>query len=123
MPVAETAAVTDIRQILGDFTALAFLGTAFIMVIRWLVIRMTDDIKNNTKSLKGLQLAQLELFKALMLHDARVRGVNPTAGKDAEEAHQIAAEEYRVVQASLTHLQEMIKRSMAEDAPARRSLL
>ncbi len=72
-----TADSTSFLDTFGEFTALAFLGIAFLMTTRWLIGRLTDDIKANTTNLRLMHVSQLESMKLILAHDARVLpGIN-----------------------------------------------
>ena len=94
----------------GAVAGIVQLGFAICVasfLIWWLTSSMKKAIDANTIATINSQLMLIELIKIVMVHDAQIRGVNPTAGKDATEAHQVAAQVYQQTMLRIEHLEEV----------------
>lgn len=105
--------VTPIMQ----FGAVGFLGVAFLLVMRWMMFSMTKELTGVANAIRTLSLTQLDLHKTLIMHDAQIRGVNPSAGKDLPDSCEKALDEYRKVLAALDGTGEVIKKSIENTPP------
>jgi|TARA_B100000902_G_C26924808_1_gene723477 hypothetical protein len=92
--------------------AVGVLGAAFIIVIRWMLEQMTSKLNDVSIALKAGSLVQLDMHKTLIVHDAQIRGVNPTAGNDVTEMHANALAEYQKVLQSVERTADVIRESM-----------
>lgn len=95
-----------------QLSALAVLGTAFLLVLRWMLNQMTSKLSDVANAIRAHSLVQLDMHKTLIKHDAQVRGVNPSVGDDATEAHERAAGEYSGILSTLENTAETIKLAM-----------
>lgn len=92
--------------------AVGVLGTAFLLVLRWMLHKMSGQLDDVGKSIRALALVQLDMHKTLIMHDAQIRGVNPSAGKDETDAHATARDEYEKVLAALNATSETIRATL-----------
>ena len=96
----------------AQFGAVGILGLAFLLVLRWMLNRMSTQLDEVGRSIRVHALTQLDMHRTLIMHDAQIRGVNPTAGEDETDAHRKAADEYTKVLAALESTSETIKASL-----------
>ena len=76
----ESAAIESLVQ-------LGFAVSVAAWLVYWLTGTMKRSIDSLTNSISSLHLLIVDLYMVLITHDAQVRGVNPSAGKDATDAH------------------------------------
>lgn len=91
-----------------QWTALTFLGVAFLFLIWWLVRNINQEFIQIRKQLQALQIMVLEDFRLLIMHDAQIRGVNPSAGSTSEESYQRAKEVYDRVLLQLNNIEHAV---------------
>jgi hypothetical protein len=91
---------------------LGFAGAIGTWLVYWLTTTFKKSLDANTSAVLGVQLMQAEVFKLLIQHDAQIRGVNPSAGVDATDAHEIAAKVYGQVLERVELLEETIREAM-----------
>ena len=100
---------------LDIFFAVVQLGFA-AAIASWLVhyvtVQLTKAISELTTQVVLLQQLTVELFQVLLTHDAQVRGVNPSAGKDSTEAAQIASKFYQAIDERLERIEAQISRTL-----------
>ncbi len=92
--------------------AVAILGAGFIILCRWMTSQMTIQLRDVSNAIRACALTQLDMHRTLITHDAQIRGVNPTAGNDAEEAHTLAEAEYKKILDTLENTSEAIRQSL-----------
>lgn len=95
-----------------DLPVVGLMGFLFYVIIKWMINTQSKQLDAITRALKANTLAQMETYKLLLIHDATIRGVNPTAGETMTEAHAIAHAEYQRILASVEATQEAIKNTL-----------
>lgn len=84
-------------------------GGLVSVMLKWITGQLTKAIEAVQESVKAVSLMQVELYKLFLAHDAQIRGINPTAGKDDQERHSEAAKNYYKLRESLESIELSIK--------------
>mgnify|MGYP003638038315 CR=1 FL=1 len=94
--------------------AVGILGFVLVLVVRWLINRVSCDLRDAARAIRTLAMTQLDMHDTLLRHDAQIRGVNPTAGDTPAAACIQAAEQYDRILASLESTKaELIRQANA----------
>ena len=99
-----------------EFGAVAVLGTAFLLLIRWMIHQMSRQLADVSSAIRTQALVQLDMHKTLLIHDAQIRGVNLAPGETATDAHKKAYDEYKKLLATLDGTSETIKATLTYSA-------
>lgn len=97
-----------------QYGALGMLALAFLLVLKWMLTNQTREMRSITASLYTVALTQVDMHRTLMMHDAQVRGVNPSAGEDMNDAHEKAYEQYTRAIESIDKTAAAIKDAMGQ---------
>lgn len=79
-----------------------------MFLMQWVVRNMTHEFAALRREHHTLQTMVMEDFRLLIMHDAQIRGVNPTSGKDMTESHQKALEVYHRVLSQLDTIEKTV---------------
>tara|TARA_R100001244_G_scaffold786_3_gene1490 strand:+ start:6283 stop:6606 length:324 start_codon:yes stop_codon:yes gene_type:complete len=92
--------------------AVGILGFVLVLVVRWLINRVSTDLRDAARAIRSLAMTQLDMHDTLLRHDAQIRGVNPSAGENPTAACIQASEQYDRILASLESTkQELIRQA------------
>lgn len=109
-------------EIAQEWTANIVLGTAFLLVLRWMLYTITQRLVDVGNAIRSHALVQLDMHKTLIMIHAESNGVVPLQ-KDSTDVQQKAAEEYKRLVATLDATSETIKATMSQTQPLKSPIL
>lgn len=91
----------SLSQIIGELGAFGVVASVLLLVIQWMLKRFTEEMRTHSVLLAQINRSQLILTEMLITHDARVRGINPSAGGDQDERDREAIEVYKQLRSKI----------------------
>lgn len=108
--------------IVGEISAVAVVGSTFLMLVRWLISRLTEDVGESVKAVWSLHMLIMELYKLILSHDAQVRGINPLADVQASENLSLAVSEYKKILDRISRMESIVKSHVEKiDKPGKKN--
>lgn len=98
--------------LMGNLGGMAIVGAGFILMLKHLLNQQGKTSNEITQAIHTNSLLLLQLQKELLRHDATVRGLNPSVGKDQDERVNQALEIYENIQQEIERTATVIKRRM-----------
>ncbi len=102
---------------------LGIIGTVIslnALLIRWVLNKASQDIKMNAdrvieqmallaKEVRRLTLAEFELMRMIMMHDAQVRGTNPSVDVQDADGADKARQMYTNIHAGIVRMEKSLQ--------------
>ena len=104
--------MAGLTELFGSVGELGFIAAIAAFLVYFLTIRLAKTLEDIIKQIVILQLLSNELLQVFHHHDAQIRGVNPTAGKDDTEAQEIATLAYNACEERLKGIELQIQRTL-----------
>ena len=101
--------MTELMQSVGE---LGFIAAIAAFLVYFLTIRIAQGLDSIIRQVVVLQQLIVELLQMLLHHDAQIRGVNPTAGKDMSDAQETATKFYKALDERFERIESLISRTL-----------
>jgi len=84
------------------------IAACFVFVLYWILNKFSADLRLVAIQMQVVSLILIGFQKQFLLHDAQVRGINPSTGDTEDERHNMALAEYKTLQKGLDSLIDQI---------------
>lgn len=94
----------DIETMLLNSGTVGVLGLGMLILLRYVAREHIKAMDRQTKTLSMVTASVIAMEERLMIHDAQVRGINPSAGEDVDERAALAV---KTLNSQRRHLRDL----------------
>lgn len=106
--------ISELVENAHQWTALTFLGIAFLFLMQWLVRHIHGEFADLRRRDLATQTTLMEIVRLLVMHDAQVRGINPAVADDASDGYRLARDVYERILSNLASIEHAVEQQKNE---------